>query len=158
MIRLLAACSSSLTSSRTISMISDGPSTPVSSCRTSSRTMVCLAPRIKSTTSSTRQPTTSCNFPSLSWPTASTLSPALRLPSLSAGPPGTTLAMLVYSFSRPSKAPIPSSDKRIEISKFSELRGDMYAVCGSMDCAKAFMKNWKISSEFSSEIRRSRFS
>jgi hypothetical protein len=56
---------------------------------TSRRTVVSLAPRIFSTTSSRRQPTTSVIAPDSPWPTPTMRSPTLSLPDNAAGPPGT---------------------------------------------------------------------
>jgi hypothetical protein len=39
----------------------------------------------------------------------------------------------VCSLSPRSTAPMPSSESRMLMSKFSEVRGDMYAVWGSID-------------------------
>jgi hypothetical protein len=80
-----------------------------------------------------RQPITSVIGPLLPCPTATTRSPTLILPDIAAGPPGTIERITVYSSSsRCSTAPMPSSESRIEMLKFSVVRGFMYAVCGSI--------------------------
>ena len=48
---------------------------------------------------------------------------------------------------------MPSSESFIEISKFSASRGDMYDECGSIEVAKAFMKNWNTSLPLNSLTR-----
>ncbi len=85
MISDLAPCSSSFTFSRTIEMILVVPCTLLLAGSISKRTTLPASPRIKSTTSSKRQPTTSTNG-SLPCPTAMILSSTAISPVLSAGP------------------------------------------------------------------------
>ncbi len=132
-ISLFAACSSSCISLRVRAMSTAGPCRPLSAGNTLSITTLSFGPRIRSTTSSIRQPMTSWLSPSLPWLTPTIRSPGCRRLSKSAGPPGMISRMMVYSPSVPSKAPIPSNERLIAISKFSEVRGDMYEVCGSTD-------------------------
>ena len=72
-----------------------------------------------------RQPTTSIIGPLSPWPTATTRSPALILPLDAAGPPGTSVRIDHELVLRCSTAPMPSSDRRICMLKFSALRGLM---------------------------------
>ena len=121
MIWLCVARSSNLTVSRTIDIVF------VFVCSLeegiySSLTIVFLAPRIKSTTSSSLQPITS-TMSSFCCPTPTMRSSAFRSPCKSAGPPGTTRFTFVYSSSIVSSAPMPSRDKDIFIWKFSLVLG-----------------------------------
>ncbi len=125
-----ADCSSSFTSSRVMAMTLD-MSLVLSDGMISRRTMVPLGPRIRSTTSSRRQPITSTISPSRFWPTPTILSAGCRLSALSAGPAGTRRTTLVNSSSDCSTAPIPCSDRLILMLKFSVLRGEKYWVWGS---------------------------
>ena len=52
------------------------------------------------------------------------LSAGCNSPCLSAGPAVIKRSTIVYSVSLRKTAPIPSSDKRILIEKFSDVRGD----------------------------------
>ncbi len=108
---------------RTSATVACLPSGPASAGRMSSRTTESLAPRICVTTSSMRQPSTSVNGPLSPWPTPTMRSPTFSLPDRPAGLPGTISRITVYSSRVCSTAPMPSSDRRMAMSKFSDARG-----------------------------------
>ena len=151
MISFWADCSSSFTSSRTI-LITLVFKSVASEGMISNWTVVPLAPRIKSTTSSKRQPITSTISPS-SWPTPVILSAGCNWPALSAGPAGTRRTTLVCSSSVCSTAPMPCNERLILILKFSVLRGEKYAVWGSKAWVTEFMYSWNPSSSVAKWVR-----
>jgi hypothetical protein len=59
------------------------------------------------------------------WATPMIWSPPWIWPDWRAGPPGMVRWMTVYSLSALSTAPMPSSFRRMLMSKFSEVLGDM---------------------------------
>ena len=134
---LCAACSSNLTLLRSIATTWRWSVLPFPGI-TSSLTVVSRGPRMRSTTSSKRQPTTSSMGPSVPWPTPIMRSDGDNSPCLSAGPAGTNRTTLVYSSSTCSTAPIPSKERLILISKFSARRGEKYEVWGSYNSVSAF--------------------
>ena len=91
----------------------------------SSLTFDPLGPLIRSTTSSILQPITSIISPNSSCPTPIILSLGFKDSVFSAGPPGTSEEIEVYKPSEESRAPIPSKDKLMLISKSSEFLGDI---------------------------------
>ena len=92
---------------------------------TSSFTSVSFGPLISCTTSSILQPITSVISSSVSCATPTILSFGFNLSDFSAGPPGTKEEIVVYNPSVDNKAPMPSKDKLISISKSSVLLGDI---------------------------------
>ena len=133
-----AACSSSLMVFRTMVTIRLS-SFSASASLTDKRTVESFGPRMSSTTSSRRQPTTSIMGPLSPWPTAEIMSAGFNAPDLSAGPAGTRRTMVVASSSVCSTAPIPSKESDMLMLKFVEVRGEKYWVCGSKVVAKALM-------------------
>ena len=100
------------------------------------RTIVPRLPRISFTTSFRFMSTTSTISPSVPCPTPMTRSFFLSRPSRSAAPPGTISATVVYPSSALSEAPMPSSWRRMPISKFSSVPGDMKLVWGSRELVR----------------------
>ena len=121
----LARASSSRTLARVSSTRTGLLSSGASAATTSRRTWVLAAPRIRSTTSSVRQPITSFISPDAPWPTPTMRSPGFSLPLRSAGPPGTISRTTTMSSCLNSTAPIPSSELEIVMLKLVALRGVM---------------------------------
>ena len=84
-----------------------------------------FGPLINLTTSSILQPITSVIFSSPSCATPIILSFGFIESDFSAGPPATNEVIVVYMPSEERRAPIPSKDKLMLISKSSFLLGDM---------------------------------
>ena len=138
MVLALAACSSSFILLRTIVIFLLSPSL-LSAGVILRRTVESLGPRMSSTTSSKRQPTTSMRGPCVPWPTAVILSAGFNSPPFAAGPAGTKRTTSTLSSSLFSTAPMPSNERDMFMLKFSEVRGEKYSVCGSYVWAKALM-------------------
>ena len=138
-ISFFAACSSSLTLSRTILITFVWCSSSASAGMISRRTKDPLGPLILLTTSSIRQPTISSISPSIPWATPTIRSAAFRSLDRSAGPPAIRRRTLVYSSSVCRTAPIPSNDRLMLILKFSVRCGEKYWVWGSIESAREFI-------------------
>ncbi len=83
-----------------------------------------------STTLSSFMSTTSTNG-SLPCATAVILSSTFSSPCTAAGPPGMSSMIFEYPSSLRSIAPMPMSDRRMLMEKFSISLGLMYSLCGS---------------------------
>ena len=97
---------------------------------TCKRTVVPFLPRIISTTLSSFMSTTSTKG-SLPCATAAILSSTFNSPWLEAGPPAMSSTILEYSSSLRRIAPMPVSESRMLMEKFSISLGLMYSLCGS---------------------------